>query len=151
MFLVAGILSPLFAVAGESSAKDIYSAVQSSSSSIRKRPIQIGTASWYGPGFYGRPMANGKPYNAEALTIAHRTLPLGKIVHLRNLENGKTVIAKVTDRGPYIPGRIVDLSEATARKLGVTGLAQVALEINFLALKREPRRNLLDRNRPYPL
>lgn len=133
VFLVAGILSPLFAVAGESSAKDIYSAVQSSSSSIRKRPIQIGTASWYGPGFYGRPMANGKPYNAKALTIAHRTLPLGKIVHLRNLENGKTVIVKVTDRGPYIPGRIVDLSEATARKLGVIerGTARIALEFNL--------------------
>lgn len=133
MFLVAGILSPIFAVAGESSAKDIYSAVQSSSSSIRKRPIQIGIASWYGPGFYGKTMANGKPYNREALTIAHRTLPLGRVVHLRNLENGKTLIVKVTDRGPYIPGRIVDLSEAAAKRLDILerGTARIALELGI--------------------
>lgn len=124
IFLVAGILGSIFAVAGENSTKDVSSVQQSSS-----RVHQVGIASWYGPGFHGRPMANGEPYNARKLTIAHRTLPLGKEVHIRNLDNGKTVIVEVTDRGPYIPGRIVDLSQEAAKRLGVTGLARVEVRM----------------------
>lgn len=126
-FLVVGIFGPLFAQAGENSTKDI-SPVQSQFSSVHTSPIQKGIASWYGPGFHGRPMANGKPYNAQALTIAHRTLPINSWWRVRNLENGKTVVVKVTDRGPYIPGRIVDLSKGAANKLGIDGLGRVAIE-----------------------
>ncbi len=76
-------------------------------------------ASWYGPGFYGQPMANGEPFDASASTIAHRELPLGTEVELTNPTTGRTVRATVTDRGPYIDGREVDLSQGLARQLGL--------------------------------
>ena len=94
-----------------------------------KRPLQSGIASWYGPGFNGKPMANTKPYNMEAATVAHRTLPLGTVVCIRNPANERIVIAKVTDRGPYTEDpRIVDLSRGVARALGI-GLGQVEISL----------------------
>ncbi len=80
---------------------------------------QRGIASWYGPGFDGRKMANGKTYDMEAMTVAHRLLPLGTKICIKNPENERIVLATVTDRGPYIDGRIVDLSKGIARKLGI--------------------------------
>ncbi len=122
---VVGIFGPLFAEARESSTKDISAL---SHSSVHAKHTQTGIASWYGPGFHGRPMANGKPYNMRALTVAHRTLPLGTMVRIRNHSNGKEVVAKVTDRGPYIPGRIVDLSKGVADRLGIDGLERVTIQ-----------------------
>lgn len=93
-------------------------------------------ASWYGPGFHGRQMANGETFNQYAMTVAHRTLPFGTTLCIKNPENGATVVAKVTDRGPYEsifrPGkepRDIDLSKGVADKLGVTeqGIAQVVV------------------------
>ena len=85
-----------------------------------QRPLESGIASWYGPGFEGKPMANTKPYNMEAATVAHRKLPLGTIVCIRNPANDRIVIAKVTDRGPFTKDpRIVDLSKGVARALDI--------------------------------
>lgn len=80
-----------------------------------------GPASWYGPGFHGRKTASGERYNQNALTAAHRTLPFGTNVSVTNLENGKSVIVRINDRGPYVRGRIIDLSKAAAIKIGLTG------------------------------
>lgn len=90
-----------------------------------------GTASWYGSQFHGRLAANGEVYNMEAFTAAHRTLPLGTLVRVVNLANGKDVHVRITDRGPYVNGRILDLSHAAAVELGmeVGGLSQVQVEI----------------------
>jgi rare lipoprotein A len=77
------------------------------------------TASWYGQDFQGKPMANGSPYNMYANTIAHKDLPLGTRVELNNPRTGQTTTAVVTDRGPYIAGRDVDLSYGLARKLSL--------------------------------
>jgi rare lipoprotein A len=77
--------------------------------------------SWYGKAYHGRPMANGEPYNMYAETIAHRDLPLGTMVELSNPETGQKVIAKVTDRGPFIEGRDVDLSFNLAQRLSLVG------------------------------
>ena len=90
---------------------------------------QQGIASWYGPGFHGKQMANGKTYDMNALTVAHRYLPLGTHVCIKNPENGKTVLATVTDRGPYIDGRVIDLSRGVASVLGITerGIAFVTI------------------------
>ncbi len=79
---------------------------------------QTGVASWYGPGFHGRKTASGERYDQNAMTAASRTLPLGTRVKVTNLENGKTVEVTINDRGPYVDGRIIDLSRAAARKLG---------------------------------
>jgi rare lipoprotein A len=88
---------------------------------------QRGKASWYGPGFAGRPMANGERFRPLAPVVAHRRLPLGTKVLVRNLRNGKVARATVKDRGPYVPGRILDVSQGVARKLGMErqGLAMV--------------------------
>lgn len=93
--------------------------------------LQRGTASWYGPGFHGRRTASGERYDQNAMTAAHRTLPMGTTVTVRNLENGRTVRVRINDRGPYKRGRVIDLSRAAARSLDIVedGLAPVAIEV----------------------
>jgi rare lipoprotein A (peptidoglycan hydrolase) len=93
--------------------------------------VYTGTASWYGPGFYGNRTANGEVYRPGTYTIAHRYLRFGTRVRVTNLNNGRSAIARVNDRGPYVGGRIVDLGHGIARDLGVisSGLAHVRLEV----------------------
>jgi rare lipoprotein A len=88
---------------------------------------ETGIASWYGPTFYGHHTANGEMYNGDALTAAHKTLPLPVNVRVTNLDNGKSLIVRVNDRGPYARGRIIDLSKRAAELLDVvqTGTARV--------------------------
>ncbi len=97
------------------------------------RPIQTetGKASWYGPPYHNRVGSNGEVYNMHAMTAAHRTLPLGSIVRVTNLQTGHSALVRITDRGPFIPGRILDLSLAAARKLDVygPGTAEVRVEV----------------------
>jgi rare lipoprotein A len=92
---------------------------------------QVGIASWYGPGFRGRPTANGEIFDDTKLTAAHRTLPLASQIRITNLENGKSIEVKVNDRGPYIAGRVLDLSTRAAQVLGMEkeGLALVRIEV----------------------
>jgi rare lipoprotein A len=92
--------------------------------------VQIGQASWYGQSFAGKPTASGEIFDHELFTAAHRSLPLGARVRVTNVANGKSVEVKVNDRGPYVSGRIIDLSRAAARALGMieNGLAEVRLE-----------------------
>jgi rare lipoprotein A len=97
----------------------------------RSKPYQIGTASWYGDYFQGRPTASGEPYNMYDLTAAHPTLPLGSFVRVTNLRNGRAVVVRINDRGPVVPGRIIDLSYNTARVLQFKsqGLQRVRLDV----------------------
>jgi len=90
-----------------------------------------GMASWYGAQFHGKQAANGEQFNMEALTAAHRTLPLGSMVRVVNLLNGKHVRVRINDRGPYVNGRILDLSRAAAAQLGMVdgGLSVIQLEV----------------------
>jgi len=90
---------------------------------------QQGIASWYGPGFQGRKTANGERFNTHDLTAAHKTLPFNSMVKVTNLETGKSVIVKINDRGPYIKGRIIDLSHAAKTEIGMGGLADVMIEV----------------------
>ena len=94
---------------------------------------QRGIASWYGPKFHGRKTSNGETYNMYAMTAAHKTLPLPVYVHVKNLENGRSAVVRVNDRGPFIEGRIIDLSYAAAKKLGVDGPGTAKVEISALA------------------
>lgn len=91
---------------------------------------EIGRASWYGPGFHGRATASGTVFNQRGLTAAHRRLPLGTRVIVTNLENGKSVAVSINDRGPYVRGRILDLSKEAARRLGMVtdGVVKVRIE-----------------------
>src|SRR5947207_13442286 len=97
----------------------------------KAKPYQIGTASWYGDYFQGKPTASGEPYNMYDLTAAHPTLPLGSWVRVTNLRNGRAVVVRINDRGPVVPGRIIDLSYNTARVLQFKsqGLQLVRLDV----------------------
>lgn len=90
-----------------------------------------GVASWYGAQFHGRTSANGEPFDMEALTAAHRTMPLGSVIRVINLNNGKHLYVRITDRGPYEKGRILDLSRRAAMQLDMEreGLTYVQIEI----------------------
>ncbi|AFY36988.1 rare lipoprotein A [[Leptolyngbya] sp. PCC 7376] len=90
-----------------------------------------GHASWYGPGFHGRLTANGERYNQYAMTAAHKTLPFGTKVRVTNMNNGRSVIVRINDRGPFIRGREIDLSKGSAQQIGLmaSGVANVRLEI----------------------
>ena len=92
---------------------------------------ETGLASWYGPPYHNRRGSNGEVYNMHAMTAAHRTFPLGSIVRVTNVKTGATAAVRITDRGPFIPGRVVDLSLAAAQKLDVykPGVAQVKVEL----------------------
>lgn len=89
--------------------------------------VLSGTASWYGPGFVGSPTASGRPYDPERLSCAHKTLPLGTVLHVR--ANSSSTNCLVDDRGPYVGDRILDLSRAASRALGYTGTAEVTAEV----------------------
>jgi len=92
---------------------------------------QTGIASWYGPNFHGRYTSNGEIYNMYAYTAAHKTLPMNTIVKVTNLNNGKSVTVRINDRGPFVKGRIIDLSYAAGKKIGldVTGTAPVKITV----------------------
>src|SRR5579862_4525552 len=96
-----------------------------------QRPYEVGTASWYGSYFDGRTTASGEPYNMYDLTAAHPTLPLGSWVRVTNLRNGRAVVVRINDRGPIVPGRIIDLSYGAAQVLNFQnkGLQRVRLDL----------------------
>lgn len=96
------------------------------------RATQTGIASWYGPGFHGRPTASGVIYNQNELTAAHQTLPLGTRVMVTNLHNGRSIEVAVTDRGPFAKGRIIDLSYAAAQTLGMIGPGTIPVRIEVI-------------------
>lgn len=97
------------------------------------KPIfeETGTASWYGAPYHNRRGSNGEIYDMNAMTAAHLTLPLGSIVRITNLKTNSSTLVRITDRGPFVPGRIVDLSLAAAKALDlyISGTAQVRLEV----------------------
>jgi rare lipoprotein A len=97
----------------------------------KTQPYQIGTASWYGEYFDGKPTASGEDYDMYDMTAAHPTLPLGSYVRVTNLRNGRAVVVKVNDRGPVVPGRIIDLSYGAAQVLRFEqrGLQRVRLDL----------------------
>lgn len=92
---------------------------------------QTGVASWYGRDFHKRMTASGEAYNMYAMTAAHKTLPLHSRVRVKNLQNGKTVVVRINDRGPYVDGRIIDLTKKAAQRLGMvhTGTARVHIMV----------------------
>jgi rare lipoprotein A (peptidoglycan hydrolase) len=101
------------------------------------RGTEIGNASWYGPQLHGKKTASGVIYDQSGFTAAHRHLPLGSKVRVINLENERSVEVEINDRGPFVPGRIIDLSRAAARALGMLedGIARVRIELLALPTK----------------
>ena len=94
--------------------------------------VQTGVASWYGKDFHGKKTSNGETYNMNAMTAAHKTLPLGVFIKVRNTDNGQETVVRVNDRGPFVKGRILDLSYAAAKEIGLIGPGQARVKITYL-------------------
>ena len=97
------------------------------SSVVEAKSLQNGAASWYGPGFQGRKTASGERFNTHAMTAAHRSLPFGSRVKVTNKQTGRSVVVRINDRGPFVHGRVIDLSKASAQAIGISGVARVTL------------------------
>ena len=93
-----------------------------------------GVASWYGPGFKGNRTANGEKFNPKALTAAHPSLPFGTLVEVSRANGKRSVVVVITDRGPYVAGRSIDLSRAAARKLSMSYLGTVPVKIQVIGM-----------------
>lgn len=100
--------------------------------------VERGVASWYGPGFHGKKTANGEDYDMHRMTAAHRTLPLGSVLLVRSLTNGRTVTVRVNDRGPFAKNRILDLSLAAAQTLVMTGAGTDRIELKVVDYQGRP-------------
>ena len=127
---------PLPQVSSETNGGDTSVQKASTASDSRKNKRSArhnfsGTASWYGPGFHGKRTASGEIYDQNKLTAAHKTLPLGSKARVTNLDNGNAVEVEINDRGPFVEGRVIDLSRAAAGVLGFvkSGTAPVQVEL----------------------
>jgi rare lipoprotein A len=129
--LLAATFSLPFTFSDIQSAPAASASTQASTSSAKANFRQVGTASWYGPGFHGKKTASGERFDQNKLTAAHRSLPLDTVVKVTNLDNGKAVKVSINDRGPYVGKRVIDLSRAAAQKLDMTedGTARVRIEV----------------------
>jgi rare lipoprotein A len=128
---VAQVDMPPTNAASESAAAPSSNAIDAPNASASRQQgmwSEQGIASWYGPRFQGKLTANGERFNTQTLTAAHKTLPFGTRVRVRSLSDAKEVIVRINDRGPFVKGRIIDLSQAAARVLGFVGVKQVVIE-----------------------
>lgn len=103
-----------------------------------KSGVEVGVASWYGQEFHGRPTSSREVFDMNDMTAAHRTLPFGTHVMVTNLENDRSVVVRINDRGPFVRGRVIDLSYAAARVLGVVGPGTARVRVETLSGFREP-------------
>ena len=110
-------------------------------SAIPSKLIEVvrGTASWYGPGFYGRTTANGERFRKGTLTAAHRTLPFGSKVRVTNLNNGRSVVVRINDRGPFRYHRVIDLAHGAAQELRMMQAGEIPVRLEVI--KEEMERN----------
>ena len=130
----AALLSPAEADAEARATPALVSAANfdpADYAALSGRVVQQGEASFYGDEFAGRKTANGETFDPQAWTAAHRTLPLGSVVRVTNLDNGASIVLRINDRGPYAKDRVLDVSEAAAGVLGMehTGTAKVRVEV----------------------
>ena len=94
--------------------------------------VQSGVASWYGSDFHGKTTSNGERYDMHAMTAAHKTLPLGVYVKVRNRDNGREAVVRINDRGPFVAGRIIDLAYSAAKEIGIVDSGTVPVTIEAL-------------------
>ena len=114
----------------QASASEPSESITHTAGAAEKKPDQVGLATWYGPGFAGKKTASGERFDPHAMTAAHRTLPFGTRVRVTDAD-GDSVIVRINDRGPFARGRVIDLSQAAAKDLGLTraGSGKVTLAV----------------------
>lgn len=137
---IFGVLFALFSIGCLSATKKGVRHLEMDRLKVPSQTV-VGTASWYGGTFHGRMTANGEIYNMYELTAAHKSLPFGSLLRVTNLSNEKKLFVRVNDRGPYIPGRILDLSYGAARELGMVDAGVRRVKIEVLSPKGFPPSN----------
>lgn len=131
---MAAMMIPIGATAGQIQSHPLTPAKNRKAEVGRARHqrVQRGVASWYGPGCQGRQTANGETFDEHKLTAANRTLPLGSRVRVTNLRNGRSVVVRINDRGPWVYTRLIDLSKAAAERLGFRSYGLTPVKITVL-------------------
>ena len=129
LLFVACTVSPRY---NATSNNAILSSNENKNKKISSKKTMRGISSWYGPNFHGKLTANGEIYDMYGTTAAHKTLPLNSIVRVTNLENNKSLILKINDRGPYVGDRILDCSYGAAKKLGFDKQGTTSVEIKVI-------------------
>jgi len=126
LFTISCTVSPRYGVSNQVNNKK-----NTKNSRVKSNGVLRGVSSWYGPNFHGKLTANGEVYDMYGVTAAHKTLTLNTVVRVTNLDNGKSLILRINDRGPYVDGRILDCSFGAAKKLGFheQGTANVEIKI----------------------
>ena len=130
--LTAVVLVPVLGINASTRAEELKQGTSQSPQIVASTGYYYdGMASWYGPGFHGNRTANGEWFNQYDLTAAHRYLPFGTWVRVTNLNNGRSVVVRINDRGPFTGGRVIDLSTAAAEAIGMinSGVAPVSVEV----------------------
>jgi peptidoglycan lytic transglycosylase len=141
--VAAALMATAFFISSARTATSVH-AEQGASSAAKAQKVhrqhwfQFGRASWYGHALQGLPTATGEAYDMNAMTCAHRTLPLGSLVRVTNLRNHRSLVLRVNDRGPMIETRVVDLSYAAAKRLGFSHLGTVRVRIDLVDTKPSP-------------
>jgi rare lipoprotein A (peptidoglycan hydrolase) len=117
--VAASLSASIFGCSGQTSNRRLQPLAEQPLDTDEAGRPQVTVASWYGPGFHGRPTSSGEIFNQHAMTAASRTLPLGSHARVTNMQTGKSVVVRINDRGPFVRGRGIDLSRAAARRLGI--------------------------------
>lgn len=131
------LASVLLAGSGCLSPRPVYRGGTRGAASLVSGLSERGTASFYAGDFHGRQTASGEIFDMNSMTCAHRTLPFGTMLDVENLDNGSTVTVRVNDRGPYVGGRIIDLSRAAADRLGIIGPGTAEVMLRVVGFREE--------------
>ena len=126
-------IAALMALSARSEARPPELKVLQQSNPVVATETQVGVASWYGPEFQGQPTASGATFDMEGMTCAHRDLPLGTRIMVTNLRNSRKLILEVTDRGPFVGKRVLDVSMAAAKRLGFLGAGLTPVRIQVIS------------------
>jgi rare lipoprotein A len=134
LFLLLIVL-PIFFSCGKKAVEttEVYEEVISQDGYVKDGQTQVGIASWYGIEEHHRYAASGERFSKHAYTAAHKSLPMGTVVRVTNLENGRDVVVKINDRGPFVQGRIIDLSHAPAQSIGMIAKGTVEVKVEVLS------------------
>ena len=134
LILFSCVASPRYSSSSHKNTPKKYNSTPLKKSTVKQGEVIRGVSSWYGPNFHGKLTANGEVYDQYGITAAHKTLPLGTVARVTNIDNEKSVILRINDRGPYVGDRILDCSYGAAIKLGFKDLGTANVEIKIIEL-----------------
>ena len=134
LILFSCVASPRYSSSTHTNTSKKHNSTSLKKSTVKQGEVIRGVSSWYGPNFHGKLTANGEVYDQYGVTAAHKTLPLGTVARVTNIDNGKSIILRINDRGPYVGDRILDCSYGAAIKLGFKDLGTANVEVKIIEL-----------------